>query len=433
MERNEEMEHNEEMERNEGIEQSEALQIPNEPEQSETTCPDKPAKAKKINWIKLLIQILSYLLVIAVTAFLTLSLFRPRYSKLTELQSVIEHMFVGEYDKEAVEDMAARGMVAALPDRWSFYLSKDEWEAYQTEMSNYFVGICVTVQQREDGIGEDITAVTSGGPAEEAGIQVGDTIVKVDGVSIAGMSATEARERIVGEENTQVQITVRRGDQELDFTITRKVISLPVATGTLLEGNVGLIRIENFNTNCAQETIAAIEKVRAEGATALVFDVRNNPGGYVNEMVEVLDYLLPACVVFRQEDYRGNKSEEHSDANCVEMPMAVLVNGDSYSAAEFFAACLREYDKAIVVGEKTIGKGYYQQTILLSDGSAVNLSTGKYFTPKGINLTEVGGLTPDVPIAVNDELAAKIYAGALEPAEDPQLQAAIGALVGTNG
>jgi carboxyl-terminal processing protease len=295
------------------------------------------------------------------------------------------------------------------------------------------VGIGVTIQQREDGIGQDITAVNSGGPAEEAGIQVGDTIIRIDDVSIAGMSNAEVGERIAGEKNTQVKITVRRGEQELDFSVTRKPIPIPVATATLLEGNIGLIKIENFNDNCAKETIAAIDDLRSQGAKSLIFDLRFNPGGYVSELVEVLDYLLPECVVFRETDYRGVESAEYSDAACVDMPIAVLVNAHSYSAAEFFPACLREYDKAIVVGEQTCGKGYYQRVIQLSDGSVVNLSIGKYFTPKGVSLAETGGLTPDISVAVDDETLAKIYYGAITPEEDPQLQAAIGALTGKNG
>ena len=419
------MEHNEDMMQNEELMQTEEI--------LQTEAAYQPEPKKKFNWTKFLLRTLSYVLVIAITAVLTLAFFGPRYSKLTELEAVIDQLFIGEYNKAEVEDAAARAMVAALPDRWSFYLSEEEWSAYQSSLSNSFVGIGVTVSTREDGIGEDVISVTEGGPAQEAGIQVGDVVIKVDGNSIAGLSSTEVSERIVGDENTQVTVTVLRGEQELDFTMTRRVIKIPVATGKLLEGNIGLIQIENFNHNCAQETIAAIENLRSQGATALIFDVRYNPGGYVDEMVKVLDYLLPECVVFREMDYRGNQSEEYSDASCVDMPMAVLVNGDSYSAAEFFAACLREYDKATVVGEQTVGKGYYQQTILLSDGSAVNLSTGKYFTPKGVNLTEVGGLTPDVPVAVDEETAAKIYLGTLAPEEDPQLQAAMAALLGTNG
>ena len=384
-------------------------------------------------WLKILFRSISYVLVAAIASAATMALWLPRSSKLAELEKLIGQRFVGQYDAEYMQDAAAAAMVNALGDRWSFYATAEEYQALMSDMRNSIVGIGVTVVQREDGIGEEIISVVEDGPAFEAGLQVGDVIIKVDGASIAGLNATETRNLIVGEEGTQVVVTVLRDQQELDYTITRKTIRLAVAKGQLLPGNIGLVQIVNFHENCASETIAAIKSLQEQGAKALIFDVRNNPGGYVNELVKVLDYLLPECVVFREMDYRGVEGKRYSDAACVDLPMAVLVNGDSYSAAEFFAACLREYDKATVVGEQTCGKGYYQQTIQLSDGSAVNLSTGKYFTPGGKNLTEMGGLTPDIPVPVDEGTAGKIYANLLAPEEDPQLQAAVGAIGQTNG
>ena len=156
----------------------------------------------------------------------------------------------------------------------------------------------------------------------------------------------------------------------------------------------------------------------------MIFDVRNNPGGYAHELVDVLDHLLPEGELFRTEDYTGKQAVEKSDADCLQLPMAVLVNGNSYSAAEFFAAALSEYEWAEVVGEKTTGKGYYQVTYQFSDGSAVGLSVGKYYTPKGISLAGVG-ITPDVLVPVDQETANAIYAQTLEPEKDPQIQAAV--------
>jgi len=156
--------------------------------------------------------------------------------------------------------------------------------------------------------------------------------------------------------------------------------------------------------------------------------VRNNPGGYKHELVQLLDYLLPEGVLFRSVSYDGVEEIEESDENCLDIPMAVLVNGTSYSAAEFFAAALEEYDWAVTVGEQTVGKSYYQSTYQFSDGSAVGLSIGKYCTPNGVSLAEVGGLKPNIQVEVNADTAAAIYAGTLEPAEDPQIQAAVEAL-----
>jgi len=187
------------------------------------------------------------------------------------------------------------------------------------------------------------------------------------------------------------------------------------------------VTIENFDDRCAAETIAAIESLLEQGVESLIFDVRNNPGGYAHELVELLDYLLPEGDLFRTVDYKGVEDVEISDAACLDIPMAVLVNGESYSAAEFFAAALQEYEAATVVGEKTTGKGHFQSTFLLSDGSAVALSIGKYYTPKGVSLEGVG-IVPDVVVPVEPETAREIYYGRLTPEEDPQIQEALEAL-----
>ena len=190
---------------------------------------------------------------------------------------------------------------------------------------------------------------------------------------------------------------------------------------------MGLVTIENFDSRCAEESIAAIESLLEQGAQKLIFDVRNNPGGYSDELVKLLDYLLPEGDLFRTERYDGQEHVDTSDASCLDVPMAVLVNADSYSAAEFFAAALQEYEAAVVVGTQTCGKGYFQTTYQLSDGSAVALSIGKYFTPNGVSLIDVG-VIPDIPVEVDEETAADILYGRLEPQEDPQVQAAVNAL-----
>ena len=163
-----------------------------------------------------------------------------------------------------------------------------------------------------------------------------------------------------------------------------------------------------------------MEKLMEQGAQMLIFDVRDNPGGYVDEMVKLLDYILPEGPLFHSVNSAGKEDLDESDANCLVMPMAVLINGNTYSAAEFFAAALSEYNWATAVGEPTTGKGYYQTTIELGDGSAVQLSTGAYTTPNGVNLTEVGGLKPDVEVTLTEMVTSW--------EDDPQIQAAIQAL-----
>ena len=378
-----------------------------------------------------ILRILSYILVAVLASGITLGVVLTnmpnRYSKLEELEKLILNKFIGEADQKAMEDAAASAMISALGDRWSYYIPADEYAAYMEQMNNAYVGIGVTIQQREDGNGLDVIAVTENGPALKAGIQVGDRIVAVSGKSIAGMALEDVKSMIQGEANTTVDVTVSRGESEITLTVTRQKIKTIVAKGVMLQDNIGLVTIVNFDARCAEETIAVIESLLEQGAKKLIFDVRNNPGGYKDELVKVLDYLLPEGILFRSELYNGKTEQDKSDAKCLDIPMAVLVNGDSYSAAEFFAAALRDYDAGIIVGEQTVGKGYFQSTFKLSDGSAVGLSIGKYYTPGGISLAGVG-ITPDVAIKLDDETAAKLYYGQLDPMEDPHILAAIEAL-----
>ena len=224
-----------------------------------------------------------------------------------------------------------------------------------------------------------------------------------------------------------MRLTVRREEETLELSVTRKTVETPVAEALLLEDGIGLVTIYNFDDRCAQESIAAIEAMLAQGAEAIIFDVRGNPGGYKHELVKLLDYLLPEGALFRSEDYTGKVTVDESDPDCLNIPMAVLVDGNSYSAAEFFAAALDEYDVAIIVGQPTTGKGYFQSTFELSDGSAMGISVGKYTTPKGVSLADVG-ITPEITVEVTEETAFQIYAGTLTPEEDPQIQAAVNAL-----
>ena len=377
---------------------------------------------------------MSYVIVATLASMVTLALCQQpeparQQSKLEQLEQLILDKFIGEADKTAMEDAAAYAMVESLGDRWSYYIPADQYSAYLEQMENSYVGIGVTIQVLEDGSGFLVTKVNDGGPADQAGMVPGDLMVAVDGTDVRGWDVDDASALVKGEENTTVDITVIRAGEEITLTVTRMLVQTPVGIGKMLEGNIGLVTIVNFDNRCADETIAAIDSLLAQGAEKLIFDVRFNPGGYVHELCAVLDHILPEGDLFRSVDYKGTESLEKSDAKCIEgIPMAVLVNGESYSAAEFFAAALREYDYAIVVGEPTVGKGYFQQTTRLSDGSAVGLSMGKYFTPKGVSLAEVGGLVPDVQISVDQDTAVAIYSGTLDPMEDPQILAAIEAL-----
>ena len=353
----------------------------------------------------------------------------PVTNKTSEISAYLDRFFIDDYDEETLADAAASAMVTATGDRWSYYISADELAAYQEQNANAYVGIGVTIRlENEDDAGFTVASVTPGGPAEAAGLQIGDMLLAIDGANMKELGMEEARNRVRGEEGTSLTLTVQRGGETFDVTVTRATIEVEVVRAELLDGNVGYLKINNFDSGCAEKSIAAIESLREQGATSLLFDVRFNPGGHKDELVELLDYLLPEGPLFRSVDYKGNEDIDYSDAACVELPMAVLVNGDSYSAAEFFAAALQEYT---VVGTQTVGKANYQQTFVLSDGSAVAVSTGHYQTPHGVTLAGVG-ITPDIPVEVDDDTYLKIYSNALEKSEDAQLQAAIAALTQGN-
>ena len=351
----------------------------------------------------------------------------PVQAKAAEVQEIIETYFIDDYDEDTLADGAASGMVDATGDEWSYYLSADEVAAYEESMANAYVGVGITITEDAEAGGMRVEEVVSGGPAEEAGIRVGDLLLAVEGEDVLTLGIDGTRNLVRGEEGTHVNMHFSRNGTEYDVSVERRSIETPVVTGELLDGSIGYVKIDNFDERSAAETIAFVKDLIGQGAEALLFDVRFNPGGYADELVKVLDYLLPEGDLFRSVDYAGREEVDTSDASCVELPMAVLVNEDSYSAAEFFAAALQEYEWATIVGSQTYGKGNFQTAFYLSDGSMVNLSIGKYYTPNGKSLTETG-VTPDVVVDLDDEQYALLYYNALERADDPQFQAAIDTL-----
>ena len=351
----------------------------------------------------------------------------PVQAKAAEVQEIIETYFIDDYDEDTLADGAASGMVDATGDEWSYYLSADEVAAYEESMANAYVGVGITITEDAEAGGMRVEEVAAGGPAEEAGIRVGDLLLAVEGEDVLPHGIDGTRNLVRGEEGTRVNMHFSRNGTEYDVSVERRSIETPVVTGELLDENIGYIKIDNFDERSAAETIAFVKDLIGQGAEALLFDVRFNPGGYADELVKVLDYLLPEGDLFRSVDYAGREEVDTSDTSCVELPMAVLVNEDSYSAAEFFAAALQEYEWATIVGSQTYGKGNFQTAFYLSDGSMVNLSIGKYYTPGGKSLSETG-VTPDVVVDLDDEQYALLYYNALERADDPQFQAAIDTL-----
>lgn len=379
---------------------------------------------------KKVLIVLSYVLVavLACGATLAFAYSGTESSKLMDLEDLILTRFAGDADRTKIEDAAADAMVYAMGDRWSYYIPASEYADFADNSANAYVGVGITVQATDDGSGMLVVAVQEGGPAAEAGMETGDIIVQVEGSSVEGMSVSQISALIKGEEGTPVTVTVLRSGDAVSLTMTRKRMETVVASGKLLNEHVGLVTINNFDERCAQETIAAIEDVMAQGADMLLFDVRNNPGGYADELVKVLDYLLPAGDLMRTVGTDGSDETLTSDEKCLNVPMAVLINEDSYSAAELFAADLSEYGAARTFGQPTSGKGFYQNVFQFTDGSAVGLSVGRYYTGHGNNLEGVG-LTPDVEVRLDEESDALLYNGMLEPENDAQLQAALSYLM----
>lgn len=324
--------------------------------------------------------------------------------KYAVVADIISDMYIGDSDPEELSDAAISGMIEAIDDQWSYYMTAEEYESYKEYVANAYTGVGISIVQDEETGNIEIVSVTTGSPAESAGIVAGDILVAVDGQETSGMTTSELRSLIQSSDGAEMVFTLLRADGSRDdVPITSGEIKVQAVEYEMLDGGIGYIRIVNFEAGCADGAIEAVDLLIEQGAQSLIFDVRSNPGGRVSELTELLDYLLPEGDIFVSVDKQGNETVTTSDADCIEIPMAVLVNSNSYSAAELFAATLREYDWCSTVGEATTGKARSQITISLSDGSAVHLSTNAYLTPNRVDLSETGGIVPDYEVELSSD------------------------------
>lgn len=314
-------------------------------------------------------------------------------------------------DLDGATDQALNALVNGLGDRWSYYRDEAGYQAIRERRANNYVGVGITVSyERQEGL--YIQSVTEGGPAARAGLLPGDVITAVDGQSIAGDARYNGSDLISGEAGTQVELTLLGEDGTSRTAVcTRATLRSPSARGEMLEGNIGYVKLSNFYSGAADSFREEVDRLTAEGAESLIIDLRDDPGGYIAELTDILDYLLPEGEVFRQHSRWWFETTSRSDGDCIDLPIVTIVNADTYSAAELLAAELREFCGSPVVGELTSGKGYSQLTFPLVNGGAIGLSTAKYFTGNGHSL--IGeGITPDVELERSEQ-------------EDNQLQAAI--------
>lgn len=375
-------------------------------------------------WLAGALVLAAIIVTFMTTSFLFLRHRDVPQDKLLEAADLIEASFIGDSDREAMTDAAISAMVESLGDRWSYYLTAEQMEQYRAYESNQYKGLGLVVKSGEDG-GVVIHAVYPVSPAGEAGILPGSRIIRVAMVDTRSATLNEALELVRnGIEAGRVELSLQEPDGEMrDVTLIPGYVDTDPVSWAMLPDGLGYIRIENFEDRSGDLAISAAEELCSQGAQGLVFDVRGNPGGQLQQLLKLLDRLLPKGALFISKDIQGKVETEYSDDDCLSVPMAVLVNSDSYSAAEFFAAALQEYEWATVVGEQTTGKGYAQVTLMLSDGSAIHISTVEYFTPQGKNLDGTG-LTPDLEVDLDEEQRQELAYGTLTPEKDAQLQAA---------
>ncbi|MDL2288375.1 PDZ domain-containing protein [Oscillospiraceae bacterium OttesenSCG-928-F05] len=340
--------------------------------------------------------------------------------KITLVLDHLEESFIGEFERETLVDGALKGMVAATGDRWSAYLTGDEYDYLMQNIMNEYVGIGLSVSYNRPEEGILVVRAHPGSSAEEMGFEKGDLIVAVGAMRIGTYTQYELADAISGPEGTTVTLGVVRAatGEEETLEVERRSYTYQAVFSEIMDGNVGYVRVENFDSLVHVNFKDAVNQLIDAGVEGFIFDVRFNPGGQLAVLQKMLDQLLPKGRIFLSRDKAGNEYELTSGASCVEMPMVVLVNEDSVSAAEYFAAALQEYDWAEIVGMNTTGKGYSQVQIPLGDGSALNLSVNEYFTPQGRSLIGVG-ITPDYIVDLSDE--DYINWSLLEHDEDEQL------------
>ncbi|TAN44005.1 MAG: S41 family peptidase [Nitrospirae bacterium] len=321
----------------------------------------------------------------------------------TEALTIIRKNYVEEVKTKTLIDGALKGMIHSL-DPHSGYMTPDSFKDFQVETKGEFGGIGIQIGIKDGFL--TIIAPIEDTPGYKAGLKAGDRIVKISGEPTKDMGIHDAVSKMRGTKGTAITITIfREGWKETkDITITRDIIKIKSVKTKVLDDKIGYLKLTQFQETTAADLSAALEKLKKEGFTSLVLDLRNNPGGLLNSAVEVSDQFLPTKkLVVYIKGRRGNKTEYYTEGtyqSYTDMPMVVLVNQGSASASEIVAGALKDWNRAIVIGTQTFGKGSVQSLIPLSDGSGLRLTTAKYYTPKGTSIQGVG-ITPDITVKLD--------------------------------
>lgn len=317
--------------------------------------------------------------------------------KLNAIDSVLEYFYFGDVDDETAKDNIYKAYLSSYGDKYTMYYTADEYKALKESTNGKFYGIGAVCQLSGEG-GVLLVDVYDNGAGYQAGLRSGDRVVNVDGRDITDMELSSAVALIKGDKGTSVTLEVIRGTERLTFSVVRDAVEAKTVSYTLLDNNIGYLSISQFEEVTTKQFKAAVEDLQSQGMKGLVIDIRNNPGGLLDTVVGMLKYMLPDGLIVYTEDKQGNRKEyKGQDNDEFNLPLAVLVNGNSASASEIFAGAIQDYGKGTIIGTQTYGKGIVQTVKPLTDGSAIKFTIAKYFTPKGQDI-HGKGVTPDMVV-----------------------------------
>lgn len=319
--------------------------------------------------------------------------------KIDEIYQYMNIYYYGEFDKEDIYNSLYSGVMESLEDPYSVYYTAEEYKDMQVSTSGTYYGIGAGVSQNLTTMEVTITKVYRGTPSEEAGLKNGDMVISVEGIDATSVEVSELVQHIRGEEGTTVHMVIYRPStgETLEFDVERRHVVLPSIEGEMLEDGIGYIQITEFQDQTDEQFGEMVRQLQTQGAKGLIIDVRANPGGLLKSVVNLLDQILPEGLLVYVQDKYGNRDNYTSDKICIDMPIVVLTDENSASASEIFAAALKDYEYATLVGKTTYGKGIVQNIIPLSDGDAIKITTAKYFTPKGNDIHKIG-VVPHVEV-----------------------------------